>query len=161
LVGTGSLGVGFQEKDLACLTKLQNVKIIFACGKNAELYHHIKNLNYKNVIPLEFYQPMDELYAVADVFVGKPGGLSVAESLRWNLPLIVCYTLPGQEEKNLTYLANRKLVIARPKNLAGAVNSELQTGAFRQSLTDNANAAKVFGEGDEPVRAVKLMLHGL
>jgi processive 1,2-diacylglycerol beta-glucosyltransferase len=161
LIGTGSLGVGFKEKDLNELTKLQNTKIIFACGKNAELYQHIKNLNYQNVTPLEFYQPMDELYAIADVFVGKPGGLSTAESLRWNLPLTVCYTLPGQEEKNLTYLADRELVIVRPKNLAEAVNIELQTGAFKQSLTDNANAAKVFGEGDEPVRAVKLMLHGL
>jgi processive 1,2-diacylglycerol beta-glucosyltransferase len=161
LVGTGSLGVGFKEKDLTELAKLQNVKIIFVCGKNAELYHHIKNLNYVNVIPLGFYEPMDELYAVADVFVGKPGGLSTAESLRWNLPLIICYTLPGQEEKNLIYLADRELVIVRPKNLAGAVNKELQTGAFRQSLKANPNAAKVFGKGGELVRAVKLMLHGL
>jgi processive 1,2-diacylglycerol beta-glucosyltransferase len=158
LVGTGSLGLGFKEKDLGELSDLQNTKIIFACGKNAELYQRIQNLNYKNVIPLKFYQPMDELYAIADIFVGKPGGLSTAESLRWNLPLVVCYTLPGQEEKNLAYLLRRRLVINRPENLAVSVGRELKMGEFGQSLKQNPERLKVFQEGEVLILAVKRVL---
>jgi processive 1,2-diacylglycerol beta-glucosyltransferase len=181
LVGTGSLGLGFKEKDLEELSKLQNTKIIFVCGKNAELYQKIirlrpnfakassgkqgyggqESLNYNNVIPLKFYQPMDELYAIADIFVGKPGGLSTAESLRWNLPLVVCYTLPGQEEKNLKYLEKHKLVIVKPKHLILAVSAELETGKFRESLKQNTERLKVFQEGAVPVLAVKTVLEGL
>lgn len=160
LVGTGSLGLGFKEKDLEDLSKLQNTKIIFACGNNKELYHRLKNLNHRNIIPLEFFQPMDELYAIANVFVGKPGGLSTAEALRWNLPLVVAYTLPGQEEKNLEFLANKQLVIPRPTQLAEAVKRELETGQFRESLKNNQEAAKVFGNGELVVKAVSRALPG-
>lgn len=158
LVGTGSLGVGFREGDLEELAKLENTKIIFVCGKNCELYQKVKNLKYGNVIALGFYTPMDELYAIADIFVGKPGGLSTAESLRWNLPLIVSFTLPGQEEKNLNYLAGRKLVIPRPKNLVQTAKREILTGEFKQSLIQNPERTKVFQEGDELAWAVKMML---
>ena len=158
LVGTGSLGLGFKEKDLEDLSKLQNVKIIFVCGKNVKLCHDIKNLNYPNVIPLKFYQPMDELYAIADVFVGKPGGLSTAESLRWNLPLVVCYTLPGQEERNLKYLVERKLVIIGKRDLLSSVGKELKTGEFRESLKQNSERQKVFQEGQALILAVKEVL---
>ncbi len=160
LVGTGSLGLGFKEKDLEELSKLQSTKIIFVCGKNAELYQKIKKLNYPNILPLGFYQPMDELYAIADIFVGKPGGLSTAESLRWDLPLAVCYTLPGQEEENLKYLNKRKLVIAKPKHLISAVSGELETGEFRESLKHNPEKLKMFQEGEAPVLAVKTVLEG-
>jgi processive 1,2-diacylglycerol beta-glucosyltransferase len=160
LVGTGSLGLGFKGKDLEDLSKLQNTKIIFVCGKNAELYRSIGNLKYGNVIPLGFYQPMDELYAIADIFVGKPGGLSTAESLRWILPLVVCYTLPGQEEKNLKYLTERKLVIGRPDNLTSLIEQELKTGEFRKSLKQNPERLKVFQEGKALILAVEAALKG-
>jgi UDP-N-acetylglucosamine:LPS N-acetylglucosamine transferase len=137
------------------LSKLPKIKIIFVCGKNAELREKISALNYGNVIPLGFYSPMDELYAVADVFVGKPGGLSTAESLRWNLPLIVCYTLPGQEEKNLKYLSVRGLVVDRPSNLARSVEQELATGVFKESLRQNPYRPMVFQEGEGLVLAVR------
>jgi processive 1,2-diacylglycerol beta-glucosyltransferase len=143
------------------LSKLQNVKIIFVCGKNVKLCHDIKNLNYPNVIPLKFYQPMDELYAIADVFVGKPGGLSTAESLRWNLPLVVCYTLPGQEERNLKYLVERKLVIIGKRDLLSSVGKELKTGEFRESLKQNSERQKVFQEGQALILAVKEVLEVL
>ena len=101
---------------------------------------------------------MDELYSVADVFVGKPGGLSTAESLRWNLPLVVCYTLPGQEKKNLKYLEGRGLIIGKPENLASSVEQELKTGEFRQSLKQNPERQKVFQEGQALILAVKEVL---
>src|SRR5262249_37328457 len=107
LVGTGSLGIGFNIDDLGQLAKLKNAKIIFVCGKNQKLLDQVQALALANVTALGFYQPMDELYAIADVFISKPGGLSTAEALAWRLPLVVAYTLPGQEQKNLEYLAKK------------------------------------------------------
>jgi UDP-N-acetylglucosamine:LPS N-acetylglucosamine transferase len=98
---------------------------------------------------------MDEWYAIADVFVGKPGGLSTAESLRWNLPLVVCYTLPGQEEKNLKYLVARGLVMDRPLSLIRSVERELAAGAFKKFLRKNPYRPIVFQEGEGLVLAVK------
>lgn len=158
LIGTGSLGLGFKEGDLEELAKLENTKIIFACGKNEELYKKIKNLNRSNVIPLSFYSPMDELYSIADIFVGKPGGLSTAESLRWNLPLLVTYVLPGQEEKNLEFLSDKNLVLMRTENLSLAIKQELQTGMFREALKNNPEKAKLLGSGGAVVEAVNKSL---
>lgn len=158
LIGTGSLGIGFKKKDLTEILQIEKVKIIFVCGKNKKLFEDLNKLNLPNLIPLEFYRPMDELYAIADIFVGKPGGLSTAESLKWNLPLAVCYTLRGQEEENLKYIVKRKLVIAKPKHLFQAVEQELKTGEFRESLKQNLERFKVFQEGELLVLAVKRAL---
>jgi len=161
LIGTGSLGIGFRKKNLESMLKIEKAKIVFLCGKNKKLFEDLNKLNLPNLIPLKFYQPMDELYAIADIFVGKPGGLSTAESLRWNLPLVVCYTLPGQEEKNLAYLSRRRLVINRPEDLAASVGQELKTGEFRQSLKQNPERLKVFQEGGALTLAVKKVFDGL
>ncbi len=147
LIGTGSLGIGFNNEDLQKLTKLQNTKIIFACGKNEQLFQSIKNLKYPSVIPLDFYQPMDDLYSVADIFIGKPGGLSTAESLRWNLPLLVSFVLPGQEEKNLKYLLDKKLVMVKTGDLLKQTSEELRTHSFKKSLENNPALPKlIYGE---------------
>jgi processive 1,2-diacylglycerol beta-glucosyltransferase len=154
LVGTGSLGLGFKEKDLSDLAKIMDIKIIFACGKNQELLEHIKNLKCQNIIALGFYEPMDELYSIADIFIGKPGGLSTAESLRWHLPLLVAYTLPGQEDLNLKFLSEKNLIIPRPKDLVGAVENELRTCEFKNQLLKNPHVGEIVGREGVLVDAV-------
>ncbi len=104
-------------------------------------------------------QQPDKLYSIADIFVGKPGGLSTAESLRWNLPLLITYTLPGQEEKNLQYLQLRHLVIPRPGALADAVKQELETGNFRESLKKNAEIPKLTDKVEVLVTVIKDQLN--
>jgi processive 1,2-diacylglycerol beta-glucosyltransferase len=147
LLGSGSLGTGFKKKDMEELLELPNTKILFACGKNELLYENLKNYSHshKNLIPLRFYQPMAELYAITDIFVGKPGGLSVAESLQWNLPLLVTYALPGQEEKNITYLRSKNLIMERKENIAAQVKEELRTHQFKRQLSENKFSSEIIG----------------
>jgi processive 1,2-diacylglycerol beta-glucosyltransferase len=52
----------------------------------------------------EFVDNVSDFYAVADVFVGKAGGLSVSEALAVGLPIVIIDMLPGQEECNLKVL---------------------------------------------------------
>jgi processive 1,2-diacylglycerol beta-glucosyltransferase len=59
---------------------------------------------------LGFYQPMSDLYAVTDLFLTKPGGLSTAEALQADVRIQITHWLPGQEELNYTYLTANQLV---------------------------------------------------
>ena len=49
---------------------------------------------------------MNDLLASVDVLVSKPGGLTTTEALLKDLPMIIPYYIPGQEEENLDFLSN-------------------------------------------------------
>ncbi len=61
---------------------------------------------------------MPSLLRAADVVVGKPGGLSVAEALACGRPFLACCSLGGQEGFNVRYLESRGLGgLVRPEAL--------------------------------------------
>ena len=49
---------------------------------------------------------MNDILASIDVLVTKPGGLTTTEALLKDVPMIVPYYIPGQEEENLDFLSN-------------------------------------------------------
>ena len=53
---------------------------------------------------LGYTRQMDELLAVADMVVTKPGGLTVSELLARGTPLVIINPVPGQEERNSDFL---------------------------------------------------------
>lgn len=61
-------------------------------------------------------EKMNRLYNGADAFVTKPGGVSISEALKKNVPIFIHSALPGQEQINLNYLTAQKLVFKVPKN---------------------------------------------
>lgn len=61
-------------------------------------------------------EKMNHLYSNADAFVTKPGGVSISEALRKNVPIFIHSALPGQEKINLNYLSAQKLVFEVPEN---------------------------------------------
>jgi processive 1,2-diacylglycerol beta-glucosyltransferase len=77
------------------------------CGRNDELRQRIEQL----VAPagdryrvLGFTQEMPQLLRDADLFVGKPGGLSASECMAAGLPMVLVNPIPGQEVRNGDYL---------------------------------------------------------
>jgi processive 1,2-diacylglycerol beta-glucosyltransferase len=77
------------------------------CGRNDELRQRIEQL----VAPageryrvLGFTTEMPQLLRRADLFVGKPGGLSVSECMAAGLPMVLVNPIPGQEVRNGDYL---------------------------------------------------------
>jgi processive 1,2-diacylglycerol beta-glucosyltransferase len=100
LVGSGSQAVVFPwviADELAKMTVAdKNLFIILLSGTNKELQQELSERYNNNQIKiLSYYQPLDELYKIADLFVTKPGGLSVAEALSYDLPMIIT---PPQKE---------------------------------------------------------------
>jgi len=101
LIATGSFGMGPIEQLIALLGEYQ---LLIVCGQNQVLYDRLKRLSNKNVHVLGLVHNMDELMAVADVMVTKPGGLSISEALVKKLPMIFFSAIPGQEANNIKVL---------------------------------------------------------
>jgi processive 1,2-diacylglycerol beta-glucosyltransferase len=164
LISSGSQGFGLSDKLIAKFLQHKDVRVIAVCGKNVEMLESLKKkFAGTKAIILNYYSPMDELYAIADVFVSKPGGLSTAEALRWQLPIIVSHILPGQEEWNYRYLQDKGLVM--PATLGATFNiieetvmQELLGGAFRKSLAQNSSLRELFYESQAVVAPVKTVL---
>ncbi|MBG6216496.1 processive 1,2-diacylglycerol beta-glucosyltransferase [Arthrobacter sp. CAN_A6] len=77
------------------------------CGRNEALRQRIERL----VAPagdryrvLGFTAEMPQLLRGADLFVGKPGGLSASECMAAGLPMVLVNPIPGQEVRNGDYL---------------------------------------------------------
>ncbi|WP_394768094.1 glycosyltransferase [Lacisediminihabitans sp.] len=77
------------------------------CGRNDALRQRIEQL----VAPagdryrvLGFTTEMPQLLRRADLFVGKPGGLSASECMAAGLPMVLVNPIPGQEVRNGDYL---------------------------------------------------------
>ena len=56
---------------------------------------------------LGYTMEMHEWMSVADLFIGKPGGLTTAEALAKRLPMVIVQPIPGQEEENSDYLLEK------------------------------------------------------
>ncbi|MBL8029718.1 MAG: hypothetical protein JNN11_00530 [Candidatus Doudnabacteria bacterium] len=136
----GSLGYGIDYKLARRLSEYENVRVFIVCGKNAQFYESLKQI-FKDtrVMVYGYYEPMKELYSLANVFISKPGGLSVSEALSYFLPIIISGVLPGQEEKNLEFLNKKELVVKTGEDLLGIVLKELNTGSFAAKLKMNPN----------------------
>jgi len=138
LLGSGSLGIGLDDYLLTQLSARLNWHTIVVCGNNQIIHKKLLGEYHQpNISIVGFYQPMDELYAIADIFLSKPGGLSTAEALRFYLPMVITSMLPGQEKLNLEYLRSHSLVMPKVKDVLEQINLELDTGAFRLSLQNN------------------------
>ena len=155
LVGSGSLGTGFKEQLLHQLSKIANTKVLVVCGKNEQYKKYLEEkFVHTNILPLGYYSPMGELYAVADIFFTKPGGLTVAESLQYNLPIIITHILPGQEQLNLDYLLAKGLV----EQVSDSVIEQIALADVRkQSLQTNPNVQPIIN----PSTNVKTAVLGL
>src|SRR4029077_14058811 len=99
------------------------VRVVAVCGRNEalkkELYETVKTFPKRSAVSftlLGFTTEMDELMTAADLFVGKPGGLTTSEALAKGLPMVVINPLPGQEERNSDHLLEQGAAI-RSNNL--------------------------------------------
>jgi processive 1,2-diacylglycerol beta-glucosyltransferase len=101
LMATGSFGIGPIAEILA---ELPDFQVLVVCGHNKELCRRLSQANKGLAKIYGLVDNMDELMAVSDVIVTKPGGLSIAESLVCGLPMIFFNAIPGQETNNIQVL---------------------------------------------------------
>ena len=144
LLASGSMGLKINENFISYFSKKEGITTIVVCGKNQKTYDNLsKQFLGTNCIILGYYKPMSELYVIADLFITKPGGLSIAEALAWKLPILISHLLPGQEELNYEYLLDNGLVMPEPFALEASAEEELATGSFRADIQKNEALSKI------------------
>jgi processive 1,2-diacylglycerol beta-glucosyltransferase len=119
LVSAGGFGVGPVGYLLKALAQLSHpVRVVMVCGRNeslrAELTEAVKKLAKRSKVSftlLGFTTKMDELMTAADLYVGKPGGLTTSEALSKHLAMVVINPIPGQEERNSDHLLEQGAAI--------------------------------------------------
>jgi processive 1,2-diacylglycerol beta-glucosyltransferase len=115
LVMGGSLGLGPMKSVIRKLDKLpQPFDIIAVTGKNQELKERLSRKGHKlrhHTTILGFVDNVHELMSIAEMVVTKPGGITTAEALVRQLPMIIINPIPGQEAKNTEFLLSQNVAV--------------------------------------------------
>lgn len=108
LVMGGGLGLGSINRIVKELDrKFRNIQIIAIAGRNEKLEFKLKNLvTRNNLVVYGFINNIHELIEISDIIITKPGGVTVAEVLSREKPLIIFSPIPGQESDNAEFLLN-------------------------------------------------------
>ncbi len=108
----GSFGAGNIKETLEDLIAIdRDFQILVITGRNEHLKDKLSKMldstiHNKNICLLGYTNKMNDILASVDVLVSKPGGLTTTEALLNDVPMIVPYFIPGQEEENLDFLTN-------------------------------------------------------
>lgn len=115
LVAAGALGQESVHLVMEQLSSLQHpAQAIVVCGTNEPLRHEIEHsfaLDCARFRVLGYTTDMPALMQAATLYVGKPGGLSSAECMAANLPMVLVAPIPGQEERNADHLLEAGVAI--------------------------------------------------
>ena len=142
----GSLGLGPMEAGVReLLASGQPMELLVVAGHNARLRQRLEALHTTGEGRLHAFAFIDfvvELMAVSDLFVSKPGGLSMTEAVTLGVPTLAIAPLAGQEVVNARHLAAQGVVeLLGPKErLAAAVGRLLADAPARQRLAAQARA---------------------
>lgn len=109
LIMGGGLGLGAIPEIVRELDKLSlPINLVIPVGQNHRLAEEIATLQFRHpttVLPYTDHIP--ELMAAADIIITNPGGLTCAEAMLMELPMVFFRPLPGQEEDNALYLVGQ------------------------------------------------------
>jgi processive 1,2-diacylglycerol beta-glucosyltransferase len=110
LVMGGGLGIGPLERTLRAMESVPApIAAVVIAGRNARVEARVLATADRVSYPVRVVRFVDNVYDymhAADVFVTKPGGLSTAEALAAQIPMVLLKPLPGQEERNVRVLSD-------------------------------------------------------
>ncbi|MBU0926571.1 MAG: glycosyltransferase [Spirochaetes bacterium] len=112
LLSAGAFGLLKAETIHKILEQIKSrCQIVVICGKNASLKSRLEKLieaseggNLHKYLVEGYTDSMHEFLRLADVFIGKPGGLTTSECLVSGVPMVIWDPIPGQEQYNAYYL---------------------------------------------------------
>jgi len=120
LISGGALGVSPAAGVLEGLSRLRHpAQAVVVCGKKPELQASLERqaraieaavpgLTFKVI---GYTNEMHRWMQMSDLFIGKPGGLTTAESLASGLPMVIVAPIPGQEERNSDHLLEKGIAL--------------------------------------------------
>jgi processive 1,2-diacylglycerol beta-glucosyltransferase len=145
LVPSGGFGMGPVGAILAELDKVERpFQTVVVTGRNEELRRELAAQDRKHPTHvLGFVTNMNELMAVADLIITKPGGLTSSEALAMGKPLFILNPIPGQEAANSDFLLEHGAAAKanRVEDLPYRIEQLLGT----KKLAEMGRAAKALG----------------
>jgi len=105
---SGGFGVGPIAKLYRALLDISRpIELVTIAGRNEAVKKELEAIEVPSrhrAKILGFTDQIDELMAVADVVVSKPGGLTTSETLARGAVMAIVNPIPGQESRNSDYL---------------------------------------------------------
>lgn len=141
--GTGPIGAILSELDKVS----RQFQTVVVTGRNQELRSElaVQDRTHPTHV-LGYASNIDELVAVADLIISKPGGLTTSEVLALGKPLFIVSPIPGQEAANSDFLLERGAAakVNRVEDLPFRIEQLLGS----RKLVDMARAAQALGRPD-------------
>ena len=142
LVMGGGLGIGVEEGVTAALQATESgVQIVAVCGRNEVARGRLaasaacgERLRVHGHV-----RGMEQYLAAADVVVGKPGGLTVSESLALGRPLLLTRAIPGAEEENTRAVVAEGAALCAPTQ--EAMRAQLRRLFLAPGLLESLSSA--------------------
>jgi processive 1,2-diacylglycerol beta-glucosyltransferase len=104
----GGFGVGPIAKLFGSLLEIDTpIQLVVIAGRNKALKAQLEKVKPPErhaAKVLGFTDRIDELMAVADLVVSKPGGLTTSETLARGAVMVIVNPIPGQESRNSDFL---------------------------------------------------------
>ncbi|MBN1232969.1 MAG: glycosyltransferase [Candidatus Coatesbacteria bacterium] len=147
--GTGNIVIASEQ----CFKVNPGIKVIAVAGNNHKTLSALEKLAkiYPNLMPVGFARNMEILMRSCDVMIAKSGGLTTSEALAVGIPIIVVSPIPGQEERNATFLLESGAGIKayNPSSIAYKLKSLIENPSRLSDMKNAAiNASKPFAARD-------------
>lgn len=159
LIPGGGLGIGVDTVAARLARASPTWQIVVVAGRNREAQQALVPLvtQYRTRLRVwDWTERMEMFMRAADVVVGKPGGLTVAEALACGRPLVAAHGLRGQEGFNVRFLEQH--------SIGGLVPEERLVPHIESLVSDPARLAHVqqrsaeLGRCDGAIRIAELAL---
>ncbi|HEX8807068.1 MAG TPA: glycosyltransferase [Candidatus Aquilonibacter sp.] len=160
LVMGGGLGIGPLSRTLRAMEGVRiPIAAVVIAGRNARAEARVLATAESVSYPVRVVRFVDNVYDymhAADVFVTKPGGLSTAEALAAQIPIVLLKPLPGQEERNVRVLTEWGVAVrARTAAELPLALTEILTDSVRRERM--VRAAGQHGRPDAAREAASLI----
>lgn len=177
LLSAGTFGTMVAEDIIKILEQIKtHCMIVVICGKNDKLKGELEQLitmreklTANQFTIVGYTETMHEYLKMADLFIGKPGGLATSECMVCGVPMIIWDPIPGQEiyntyhvlENGAGVMPNNAItigfkvdkILSNPEKL-----KQMSAAALALGLPDAAKTivdAMLANEDETPVKAFK------
>ena len=167
-------GDGFFGKGSSTFRALESIstpiQLFIVCGKNKKLKTQLEwdlKDSKHDVKILGYCEKIEELMAISDLMISKPGGVTTSEAMTMDLPILIYHSLLGQEEDNTEYLCRSgfAFVANSEKDLIAQVENFVRNSAplkwmkqrikKYQTKTSSIDALRVIVEATKQDRVLK------
>lgn len=107
----GSMGCGPMEKMVKAIAKGggEDIRLLVSCGTNRKLLRSLQRGKDSRITAFRYTENVPQIMAASDLFVTKPGGISITEAGVMGLPMLLLNVVGGCETPNYGFFTAREL----------------------------------------------------